>query len=146
MSCVRVFRFFSFESSKIFFRFFFSAMISPVTYQSTRGGVKDLKFSEAVLMGLPLDHGLLVPDHIPQIDLAVLEAKSTDFRELALEVMKPFIDPSDISVADLKAIIYKSYATFDDPTVVTPIQNHKGLYVLELFHGPTFAFKVRATD
>ena len=62
------------------------------------------------------------------------------FVEIALEVMTPYI--GDISRADLAGILERSYATFEDKDVVTPVRDAgKGLYLLELFRGPTLAFK-----
>ena len=107
-------------------------------YVSTRGGVAQLSFCEAVMMGLASDGGLLVPESIPDVskDLALL--KGSDYTAIAEFVMGKFID--DIQPEQLKEIIRRSYATFDDP-LVTPLVKVGELYVLELFHGPTLAFK-----
>ncbi len=105
-------------------------------YKSTRGGVRDLSFTEAFLMGLATDGGLIVPDEIPKADLSAL--KKLDYKDLAFEIFKLFID--DMPLDDLKELVQKSYSAFDTEEV-TPVVRKDGVYILELFHGPTFAFK-----
>ncbi len=105
-------------------------------YRSTRGGVRDLSFTEAFLMGLATDGGLIVPEKIPKADLSAL--KKLDYKDLAFEIFKLFID--DIPLDDLKELVQKSYSAFDTEEV-TPVVKKDGVYILELFHGPTFAFK-----
>ena len=108
-------------------------------YVSTRGGIDPISFSQAVMMGLATDGGLLLPEHYPGIDEERLKAwQDLSYPELALEVMGLFID--DIPQKDLEDIIKRSYAAFDTPEV-TPLVRLDSLYVLELFHGPTLAFK-----
>ena len=91
------------------------------------------------MTGLAEDGGLLLPRAIPRIDRTTFESWHTlTYSELAFEVMSRFID--DIPTADLKTLITKSYDTFSDDQVVPHV--HLGdLHVLELFHGPTLAFK-----
>jgi threonine synthase len=107
-------------------------------YVSTRGGVKGLSFCDAVMMGLADDGGLLVPETIPDVskDLPQLAGKS--YVDLAAYVMGHFID--DIPETALRSIIERSYETFADPAV-TPLVEVGDIHVLELFHGPTLAFK-----
>ncbi|RMF48377.1 MAG: threonine synthase [Deltaproteobacteria bacterium] len=108
-------------------------------YISTRGKVSGIPFSEAVLMGLADDGGLLLPSDIPRLtagDLAALE--KLDYPELAFQIMARFA--TDIPANDLKDLIDRSYATFTDPDI-TPVVHKDGLFILELFHGPTLAFK-----
>jgi len=105
-------------------------------YISTRGGVRGLSFTDTFLMGLATDGGLLVPEHIPTVNLNDL--KGLKYEELAFEIFKLFID--DIPRSDLRVLIEKSYSAFDTEEI-TPIIRKDGLYILELFHGPTFAFK-----
>lgn len=111
-------------------------------YRSTRGQVKDYSFEEAVMAGLSPDGGLFIPQHIPQIPANWRQAwANLSFQELAVEILSMYIDDSEIPRADLKGLVERSYATFRDKDV-TPLQKIRdGLYVLELFHGPTFAFK-----
>lgn len=108
-------------------------------YLSTRGGISPIPFTEAVMMGLAEDGGLLLPRTIPRIGSETFSTwQKLGYSELAFEVMSRFID--DIPSSDLKRIIDRSYKTFTEETVVPLV--HKGdLHILELFHGPTLAFK-----
>lgn len=107
-------------------------------YLSTRGGVAGLSFCDAVMMGLASDGGLLVPDHIPDISESLAGLTELGYTDLAFEIMSRFVD--DIDESDLRDLIEKSYSTFDDPTV-TPLRQVGDFHVMELFHGPTLAFK-----
>ncbi|GGF93782.1 threonine synthase [Paenibacillus abyssi] len=110
-------------------------------YISTRGQISPIGFIDSVLMGLADDGGLLVPDHIPQLSDATLKQwQHLSYPDLALEIFSLFVD-NEIPRADLKKLVDDSYATFRHEDV-TPVRKlDDGLYVLELFHGPTFAFK-----
>ena len=108
-------------------------------YISTRGGILPISFKDAVMMGLASDGGLLLPQSYPTISREELEGwRSLSYPELAFQVISRFAD--DIPAADLKGIIDRSYATFSHPQV-TPVVKQDGLYILELFHGVTLAFK-----
>ncbi|MFD0673267.1 threonine synthase [Cohnella sp. GCM10027633] len=110
-------------------------------YISTRGKIDSVGFVDAILMGLADDGGLLVPGRIPALSADTLQAwESLSYPELALEIFSLYID-GEIPRADLKKLVDDSYATFRDPEV-TPVRKiNDRLHVLELFHGPTFAFK-----
>ena len=109
-------------------------------YVSTRGGVEPLTFSQAVMMGLGTDGGLLLPASFPQIDSDTLRRwSSLSFNELAVEVMQPYV-ADDISHEDLSRLVEQSYAGFSHPEV-TPVVEAEPHRILELFHGPTAAFK-----
>jgi len=108
-------------------------------YMSTRGRIRDLTFKDAVMMGLADDGGLLLPESIPALtpgDIAALEKLA--YPELAFQLISKFA--GDIPSADLKDLIDRSYATFTHPEI-TPVVHHDGVHILELFHGPTLAFK-----
>ncbi len=108
-------------------------------YLSTRGGVSSLSFTEAVMMGLAEDGGLLLPRAIPRIDTETFESwQELSYQDLAFEVMSRFID--DIPALDLKDLIGRSYSSFSHDSI-TPLVHLEDLHVLELFHGPTLAFK-----
>lgn len=108
-------------------------------YLSTRGGIASIPFTEAVLMGLAEDGGLLLPRAIPRIDGAMFESwQELTYQELAFEVMSRFID--DIPTADLKRLINKSYSGFKHDQI-TPLVHLDNMHIMELFHGPTLAFK-----
>ncbi len=90
-------------------------------------------------MGLSEDGGLLLPRTIPRIGSDTLASwKSLDYCQLAFEIMSRFID--DIPDSDLQALIERSYASFSHDEI-TPLVQCDDLYILELFHGPTLAFK-----
>jgi threonine synthase len=108
-------------------------------YQSTRGQIRDIPFKQAVMMGLAEDGGLLLPESIPQLTPGDLDALAKlAYPELAFQVMSYFIE--DIPSADLKGMIDRAYASFTHPDI-TPVTHEDGVYILELFHGPTLAFK-----
>ncbi|HEU0264798.1 MAG TPA: threonine synthase [Geobacterales bacterium] len=108
-------------------------------YISTRGQIAPLSFKDAVMMGLANDGGLLLPESYPLLTAAELEKwRTLSYRELAFQVMAPFAD--DMPAADLKRLIDRSYDRFDHPEI-TPVVEVDGLRILELFHGPTLAFK-----
>ncbi len=114
-------------------------------YISTRGGIAPISFKKAVMMGLATDGGLLLPESIPLLaDDTVngwLEARSRNalsYQQLAFDVLSLFI--TDIPAGKLRELIDRSYAGFRHPAV-TPITRQDDLYILELFHGPTLAFK-----
>lgn len=109
-------------------------------YLSTRGGVEPVGFADAVMMGLGTDGGLLVPETIPSLSEGTLSNWSRlRFQDLAVEVLAPFVGDS-IPRADLVDLVERSYAGFSHPEV-TPVSEHGGRRWLELFHGPTAAFK-----
>lgn len=107
-------------------------------YSSTRGGVADLTFSDALLMGLASDGGLLLPDHLPQITNRLQAWRGLDFVGLAQEVIALFVD--DIERATLDQIVADAFSSFDHDDVVA-LKAVGDIQILELFHGPTLAFK-----
>jgi threonine synthase len=106
-------------------------------YISTRGGISPIGFRDAVMMGLSRDGGLLLPQEIPDVSDRLEPWAGLSYPDLAFEVMRPFADlPGD----DLRSLIRRSYAGFAHPEVA-PVVSVDGIHVLELFHGPTLAFK-----
>jgi threonine synthase len=106
-------------------------------YFSTRGNSERLPFGDAILMGLARDGGLLLPETIPDIHGKLDVWRGLNYVELAVEVMGLFCDVPREVLADL---VDRSYGTFDVDEVV-PIVPVGDLFVMELFHGPTLAFK-----
>ena len=100
-------------------------------------------FEEVVLKGLAEDGGLFHPDSIPSVATSLMSWQDLSFSEIAYNIMRLYIDKSEISDGDLKSIVDKSYSTFrhEDVTPVITLDKSKDLHLLELFHGPTFAFK-----
>ncbi|KAL8825219.1 MAG: hypothetical protein Q9170_007879 [Blastenia crenularia] len=113
-------------------------------YLSTRGGSYDLGFEEVVLKGLASDSGLFIPEEIPPIPPAWgQEWLRWSFEELATRIFSLYVSPSEIPPDDLKIIVQRSYSSFRSPeiTPLVTLDEGKHLHLLELFHGPTFAFK-----
>ncbi|KAI9226860.1 MAG: tryptophan synthase beta subunit-like PLP-dependent enzyme [Piptocephalis tieghemiana] len=111
-------------------------------YQSTRGSDRNVSFEQAVLQGLASDGGLYIPEEIPHLgDLSKL--KDLSFTQLAFHIFSLYIPEREIPAEDLQQLIDASYATFDDPSVVSPLVKLPGTCekILELWHGPTLAFK-----
>jgi len=109
-------------------------------YVSTRGGVEPVSFSQAVMMGLATDGGLLLPESFPQIDAATLTRwAGLSYVDLAVEVMLPYVE-GDLTRKELSDLVIRSYAGFSNEEI-TPLVQAGELRILELFHGPTAAFK-----
>ena len=110
-----------------------------VLYKSTRNSDNVVTSSQAILMGLSVDGGLFVPDHMPKLDVSLETLAGFDYKQTAYEVMKLFL--SDFTEEDLKACINRAYdAKFDIPQI-TQLHEADGDYYLELYHGATIAFK-----
>ena len=107
-------------------------------YVSTRGRAAPLGFQDTVVEGLAADGGLFLPERIPDVRGELDAWRGLGFVELAARVMAHFID--DVDATTLHALLRRSYASFDAPEV-TPLRNLHDVAVLELFHGPTLAFK-----
>ncbi len=108
---------------------------------STRGEAAPLSFSDALLAGLARDGGLYVPQTWPRIsrdEIAALAGKP--YAEAAKRVLRPLVD-GEIADADLDRMIDDAYATFRHPAICPITQIDDNLFLLELFHGPTLAFK-----
>lgn len=111
--------------------------IREMKYISTRGQVDPVGFSEAVMTGLAPDGGLLLPESIPDVRNRIGDWWTMSYQRLAAEIMRPFVD---LSGDALHAILERSYSVFDNAEVA-PIAAVGPVYMLELFHGPTLAFK-----
>jgi threonine synthase len=110
-------------------------------YISTRGGSEPQNFEQVLLTGLAPDGGLYVPADLPKISKEKMQVwQSLDYADLALAIVAPFIDGA-IPDVELKIIIEDSYKEFGHPAVAPLVQLGKQEYLLELFHGPTLAFK-----
>ena len=110
-------------------------------YVSTRGEAPALGFSEVMLAGLARDGGLYVPDAWPRFDAATIAGfAGRPYAEVAVEVMRPFIGDS-IGAADLARMAREAYGSFRHPAVAPLTQLGVNTFMLELFHGPTLAFK-----
>lgn len=108
-------------------------------YKSTRGDKQKVTASEAILKGLASDGGLFVPESVPRLDVSMEALQSMTYEEMAYEVMKLFL--TDFSEEDLKYCISSAYDQKFDTQVIAPLAKVGDTYHLELFHGPTIAFK-----
>jgi threonine synthase len=111
-----------------------------MNYVSTRNKSKTFKFKDVFLKGLADDGGLFVPEDEFRFDSEKLNfLKDLDYNELAKEIISPFVDDF-INDDDLSKIIKKSYSSFRKKNVIDLIKV-EDRFILELFHGPTLAFK-----
>ncbi len=114
---------------------------STVRYVSTRGEAPPLGFMDVTLAGLARDGGLYVPEAWPVLSpesIAALAGRS--YAEAAIEVIRPFVGDT-ISEVELSRLAREAYGTFRHPAVVPLAQFGASTFLLELFHGPTLAFK-----
>ena len=110
-------------------------------YISTRGEAPSLGFSDALLAGLARDGGLYVPRERPQFSSRDIRAmRGQSYQEIAFRVISPFVG-GEIADDKLRAMIDEAYATFRHPAIAPLVQSGPNSFVLELFHGPTLAFK-----
>lgn len=110
-------------------------------YHSTRGSAPVLDFSEAMLTGLARDGGLYLPETTPQLSQgAIADLADRPYEEVALQIIRPFIGDS-FTEAELEAAIAAAYRNFNHPARAPLIQLAPGHFLLELFRGPTLAFK-----
>lgn len=110
-----------------------------IKYVSTRGDKEKVTASQAILRGIAPDGGLYVPETFPKLDKSLAELKGLNYREIAYEVMKLFL--TDFTEEELKACIDSAYDSKFDTEEIVPMKEADGLIYLELFHGPTLAFK-----
>jgi threonine synthase len=112
-----------------------------MNYISTRGSAPQLNFAEVTLAGLARDGGLYVPESIPQFSADDFRKfRGLSYAETAVRVMLPFVGDS-ISEGDLRALVTKAYQDFSHAAVAPLVQLDAQHWLLELFHGPTLAFK-----
>lgn len=110
-------------------------------YISTRGGAEALGFEDVLLAGLARDGGLYVPEVWPTLTPDTIASfRDKPFVEIAVEVIHPFTG-DEISRDELRRMASEAYATFDTSEVTPLVEIKPGLTILELFHGPTLAFK-----
>jgi threonine synthase len=106
-------------------------------YISTRGGTPAMGFQDAVMTGLAPDGGLMIPERIPDVRDRLDHWKTLSYQDVTFEILRLFVDLPD---ADLRDLIHRSYAPFTHPEIAPAVPVGQ-IQVLELFHGPTLAFK-----
>ena len=110
-------------------------------YISTRGQVPALNFEQVLLTGLAADGGLYVPQTLPTFSREEIASMAAlDYAQLAQKIITPFVADC-IPADDLRAILAETYAEFRHSAVAPLVQLREHQWVLELFHGPTLAFK-----
>ena len=110
-------------------------------FVSTRGGVGPKSFEDGILTGLAPDGGLFVPEQIPQFTQQEIASwAGLSYQDLALKVMTPFVADA-MPEKDLKKLIDDSYSTFRHSGIAPLVQTGHNEWIMELFHGPTLAFK-----
>ncbi|MGH4123757.1 MAG: threonine synthase [Clostridium sp.] len=113
--------------------------MKQIYYKSTRGNEKEVTAAEAIAKGLSEDGGLFVPTSIPKLNTQLKDLIHMNYKQLALIIMKEFL--TDYEEDELKMCIDKAYDEKFDTPIIAPLVKHAGTYFLELYHGPTLAFK-----
>jgi threonine synthase len=108
-------------------------------YLSTRGQTPPVAFSEAVALGLAPDGGLFLPETLPDVSGRLPSWERLGYAELCTEFLALFA--TDLAKDDLATMVRRAYGSFAQPEIAPLRKLKDGLYVLELFHGPTLAFK-----
>lgn len=109
-------------------------------YQSTRGGGAKVSAAQAIVRGLAQDGGLFVPESIPEIGLQFIEdLRPLEYWQRAHRVLRPYLD--EFSDGELEEILKLAYSSFDVPEIAPTKRLSGELFMLELWHGPTLAFK-----
>jgi len=111
--------------------------MQEIRYISTRGETEPLGFQDAVITGLAPDGGLLIPERIPDVRHRLDEWSRLSYQDVTFEILRLFVDIPD---PNLRALIDRSYAAFSHPEIA-PAWSMGPVHILELFYGPTLAFK-----
>jgi threonine synthase len=110
-----------------------------VKYVSTRGQAPVLDFADVLLTGLATDGGLYVPESWPPLPARWRDRRP--YAEAAGDVLWPYVEGSTLPRSALDELVREAYVGFDHPDVCPLVEIEPGLWVVELFHGPTLAFK-----
>ena len=110
-----------------------------IMYRSTRSESKPITASQAILRGFPEDGGLYVPTAVPSLDTGLEVLAAMDYKGVAYEVMRLLL--TDYTDEELKACIESAYDSKFDTDEIVPLKKSGDAWYLELFHGPTIAFK-----
>ena len=116
-------------------------MLNQIKYLSTRGGQSSLSYEDVLLSGLARDGGLFMPEEWPRFSLSDLnDMKGLSYAELACKIMSPFMSPCLTEDEVLKMSV-DTYSNFNNHDVASLNKFEDNLHILELYHGPTLAFK-----
>ena len=115
--------------------------MSKMKYFSTRGNSQELNFIDVLTSGTAKDGGLYVPENFPRFSNEEIgEFETASYQDLASHLLYPYIE-GFLSKEDFEQVVKKAYDSFSIPEVVKLVETKNSGYILELFHGPTFAFK-----
>ncbi len=112
-------------------------------YVSTRGEAPTLNFSDVLLEGLAIDGGLYLPEEWPTTTIENITASiesGSSYRDVAVEVLKPFTSGS-LTQSELTKLVQRAYEPFTHPETIPLKEVGSNMWLMELFHGPTLAFK-----
>ena len=110
-------------------------------YRSTRGASPEIKFSEVLLSGLAPDGGLYVPDYVPSFSEQELrEFEDCSYQDLASKILYPFVE-DELDQVTFRRLVHSSYESFEKNDIIKLKSLSDDVSILELFHGPTLAFK-----
>ena len=116
-------------------------MLNQIKYLSTRGGESSLSYEDVLLSGLARDGGLFMPEEWPRFSLSDLnDMKGLSYAELACKIMSPFMSPC-LTEDEVLKMSEDTYSNFNNNDVASLHKFEDNLHILELFHGPTLAFK-----
>ncbi|WP_443643138.1 threonine synthase [Candidatus Levibacter sp. Uisw_134_01] len=116
-------------------------MLNQIKYLSTRGGESSLSYEDVLLSGLARDGGLFMPEEWPRFSLSDLnDMKGLSYAELACKIMSPFMSPC-LTEDEVLKMSEDTYSNFNNDDVASLHKFEDNLHILELFHGPTLAFK-----
>ena len=111
-------------------------------YFSTRGNSQPLNFIDVLTSGTAKDGGLYVPEDFPKFSSEeIADFETASYQELASHLLYPYVE-GFLSKDDFEQVVKNAYESFTIPEVVKLVETKNIGYVLELFHGPTFAFKM----
>jgi threonine synthase len=111
-------------------------------YESTRGGLRGILSSEAIKRGIAPDGGLFVPENISKLELDDIDKMITmSYQEIAIRILKLYID--DFTDEEISDCVYKAYTAskFESENIAPVVRLNENVHILELWHGPTCAFK-----
>ena len=112
-----------------------------MNYFSTRNSRIDKTFDQIIIEGLSADGGLFMPKSWPKINLNnLIDNKDLTYADLASTILINFVGET-ISKSELDIVLKESFKNFSHKEVAPLVEISKGKYILELFHGPTYAFK-----
>jgi len=113
--------------------------MTQLIYHSTRNAEHAVTAAEAILSGIAADGGLYVPAKIPLLTKPLHELARLDYQELAVSVLQLFL--TDFTEEELRQAVVAAYSSRFDTMEIAPVVEHGGVRYVELFHGPTLAFK-----